>query len=589
MAKLLKLRRGTTSQHSSFTGAEGEVTIDTTKDTAVVHDGSQAGGRPLAREDMSNVSSASIAGQLGTDSIAVTKIAAGTLPSDVKVNSANITDGSIVNSDINGSANIANSKLADSGVTAGSVGSSSAIPVITVNSKGIITGTSTTAIDSTTIANGTSNVAVANNGNITTTRSGTARLVVDDAGVDITGTLDVSANAAIFGSLTMSSTNPKVVFTDTDHNPDFSLQSNSGSFAIHDETNSTNRLQVNSDGHVDVTGNLDVSAGLDVTGNITVTGTVDGADVAAMNTKLSGIESGATADQTAAEILTAIKTVDGAGSGLDADTLDGISSGNFVRSDQGDTMGGQYTISTAANEKLTLSGSSSPFIRFEEGTTDKAYIQWDAGAGEFILVNQETNDYFRIGSGSNGLKYSYDGSNATVWHTGNDGSGSGLDADTVDGIQASNFLRSDQADTASGDITFSGGAGAATIGGGSDLRFSSGSWTGESMKIQGNSNYLYIQSGSNGTIFRRLNGADAWLIENGGHFRPMSNNTYDIGTSSNRVRNIYTNDLHLSNNGSSNDMDGTWGDWTIQEGESDLFLKNNRSGKKYKFNLTEVS
>ena len=35
MAKLLKLRRGTTTQHGSFTGAEGEVTIDTTKDTAV--------------------------------------------------------------------------------------------------------------------------------------------------------------------------------------------------------------------------------------------------------------------------------------------------------------------------------------------------------------------------------------------------------------------------------------------------------------------------------------------------------------------------------------------------------------------------
>ena len=55
MAKLLKLRRGTTSQHSSFTGAEGEVTVDTSKDTAVVHDGSQAGGRPLAREDLNNV------------------------------------------------------------------------------------------------------------------------------------------------------------------------------------------------------------------------------------------------------------------------------------------------------------------------------------------------------------------------------------------------------------------------------------------------------------------------------------------------------------------------------------------------------
>ena len=55
MAKLLKLRRGTTTQHGSFTGAEGEVTVDTTKDTAVVHDGSQAGGRPLAREDLNNV------------------------------------------------------------------------------------------------------------------------------------------------------------------------------------------------------------------------------------------------------------------------------------------------------------------------------------------------------------------------------------------------------------------------------------------------------------------------------------------------------------------------------------------------------
>ena len=67
------------------------------------------------------------------------------------------------------------------------------------------------------------------------------------------------------------------------------------------------------------------------------------------------------------------------------------------------------------------------------------------------------------------------------------------------------------------------------------------------------------------------------------------NNTVDLGNSSYRWKNIYTNDLNLSNEGSSNDVDGTWGDWTIQEGESDLFLKNNRSGKKYKFNLTEVS
>ena len=49
MAKKLQLRRGTTSQHSSFTGAVGEVTVDTDKDVVVVHDGSQAGGFPMAK------------------------------------------------------------------------------------------------------------------------------------------------------------------------------------------------------------------------------------------------------------------------------------------------------------------------------------------------------------------------------------------------------------------------------------------------------------------------------------------------------------------------------------------------------------
>ena len=72
-------------------------------------------------------------------------------------------------------------------------------------------------------------------------------------------------------------------------------------------------------------------------------------------------------------------------------------------------------------------------------------------------------------------------------------------------------------------------------------------------------------------------------------FLPSSDNGLDLGSSSKRWRNLYTTDLQLSNKGSQNDVDGTWGNYTIQEGESDLFLINNRSGKKYKFNLTEVS
>jgi hypothetical protein len=47
MATILQLRRGTTVGHSTFTGAEGEVTVNTTKDTIVVHDGATVGGFEL--------------------------------------------------------------------------------------------------------------------------------------------------------------------------------------------------------------------------------------------------------------------------------------------------------------------------------------------------------------------------------------------------------------------------------------------------------------------------------------------------------------------------------------------------------------
>ncbi len=48
MPTQVRYRRGTTAEHSTFTGAAGEMTIDTTKNTCVVHDGSTIGGHPLA-------------------------------------------------------------------------------------------------------------------------------------------------------------------------------------------------------------------------------------------------------------------------------------------------------------------------------------------------------------------------------------------------------------------------------------------------------------------------------------------------------------------------------------------------------------
>ena len=74
MAKLLKLRRGTTTQHDSFAGAEGECTVDLNKDVLVVHDGSTNGGHPLAAEDMSNVLSTSIVSRVDASALAGSKV-----------------------------------------------------------------------------------------------------------------------------------------------------------------------------------------------------------------------------------------------------------------------------------------------------------------------------------------------------------------------------------------------------------------------------------------------------------------------------------------------------------------------------------
>ena len=97
------------------------------------------------------------------------------------------------------------------------------------------------------------------------------------------------------------------------------------------------------------------------------------------------------------------------------------------------------------------------------------------------------------------------------------------------------------------------------------------------------------RSGTGYLEVRRTNSSNALVqIDNTGHILPGADNTQDLGSSSKRFANLYTGDLNLSNEGSTNDVDGTWGSYVIQEGEDDLFLINRRTGKKYKFNLTEV-
>ena len=64
-----------------------------------------------------------------------------------------------------------------------------------------------------------------------------------------------------------------------------------------------------------------------------------------------------------------------------------------------------------------------------------------------------------------------------------------------------------------------------------------------------------------------------------GNILPSANITYNLGSATARWANVYVGDLSLSNG---------IGDWTIVEGEDDLFIYNNKKNKVYKFNLTEV-
>ena len=107
--------------------------------------------------------------------------------------------------------------------------------------------------------------------------------------------------------------------------------------------------------------------------------------------------------------------------------------------------------------------------------------------------------------------------------------------------------------------------------------------------FEGDTSVECVDSGSNGKIEFKIDNAIKLEVDNGGNTIPGADNASNLGSSTKRWANIYAADMHYSNEGDKNSVDGTWGSYTIQEGENDLFLLNNRNGKKYKFNLTEVN
>ena len=95
----------------------------------------------------------------------------------------------------------------------------------------------------------------------------------------------------------------------------------------------------------------------------------------------------------------------------------------------------------------------------------------------------------------------------------------------------------------------------------------------------------------NSLKFFSSSNTERFVMESGGHFRPAADNVGDLGTTAIRWANLYVNDLQLSNKAKKdtggNDVDGTWGDWTLQEGEDKVYMINNRTGKKYSLKMEE--
>jgi len=281
MAIQIQFRRGTTTQHSTFTGAAYEVTVDTTAQTLRVHDGSTVGGFELARKDLSNITAGSITNSKLQNST-ISGIALGS-------NLATLTIGTgLSGTSYNGSTAVTIA-LSNTGVTAGSYGSATQIPVLAINAQGQITSASTAQVasslniagdsgtdsvslltDTLTVSGGTGLTSVVTNNNVTINLDNTAvtagtygtASAVPVITVDAQGRITSASTTAVAGVSSVSYNSSSGVLTistsdGSSYTPDLGVgSSDSPTFAA-----------------VTTTGNASVGGNLTVTGDLTVNGT----------------------------------------------------------------------------------------------------------------------------------------------------------------------------------------------------------------------------------------------------------------------------------------------------------------------------
>jgi len=207
---------------------------------------------------------------------------------------------------------------------------------------------------------------------------------------------------------------------------------------------------------------LTANTSLGVTGNITVSGTVDGRDVAADGTKLDGVESGATADQTKADIdalgiaattastLATARNIAVTGAVTGNANFDGsgnISIATTATSDPTVTLTGAVTgsgtMTNLGNVSIATTATADPTLTLSGDASGSATFTNLGNATLTVTVADDSHNH--VISNVDGLQTALDGKLST--------SGKAADSNLLDGIDSSQFLRSDTSDTMTGPLT----------------------------------------------------------------------------------------------------------------------------------------